>query len=104
MKQFERNDLKKMLIIAKETTNAVIRDIVIEDIIIKYTINKSNNLMSKAQSMKYLVDMYIPIAEAIEIWELHDDPEMIAKATEDNKNKILNEQNSIDNTNIIGGE
>lgn len=77
MEQFERQDLKKFINICKEIKGSGIKKIKSFDIEIKYTINKSNDIMTKAQSFKYLADLGVPYSKALEITALTDDTQSV---------------------------
>lgn len=82
--QFEREDLLKMLLISGDAVNSKTKELNPFLIDIKYTINKSNNMLVKSQTFKYLRDLYVPFEQALEISELTDDPYTIAQISEKN--------------------
>ena len=82
--QFEREDLVKMLLISEDAINSKTKELNPLLIDIKYTINKSNNMLVKSQTFKYLRDLHIPFEQALEISELTDDPYTIAQISEKN--------------------
>ena len=85
--QFEKEDLKKLLYISNNKTNSKTTSLNANNIEIKYTINESNNIFTKAQAFKYLRDLYIPFEQSLEMTELTDDPYTIAKLSEENYKK-----------------
>ena len=54
--KYEYEDLEKFITISKNAINSKTVNLIPTNIEIKYTINKSNNMMVKAQSMKYFID------------------------------------------------
>lgn len=84
IKQFEREDLEKMLYISEIAINSKTTNLNPYNIEIKYTINKSNNMLVKSQTFKYLRDLGVPFEQALEMSELTDDPHTIAKLSEEN--------------------
>lgn len=84
MEDFERQDLEKILYICKKGVNPKLNNLDSSDIEIKYIINKSNDIMNKAQSFKYLVDLGVPYASAFEITQLHDDAHSLGQLSEEN--------------------
>ena len=91
--QFERQDLKKFIDICKDVAGTKIPNLVSSEIDIKYTINKSNNMQVKAQSMTYFVEHGFTREQALEFCEITDDPQtqgaIADKNVEDTKNKDL---------------
>ena len=82
--QFERKDLEKFIQICKESTIGKIKNIKSKDIEIKFTINKSNDLLVKAQSFKYLVDLGVPYDSAFQLTQLSDDSKALGTRSEKN--------------------
>ncbi len=110
IKQFEKEDLKKFIYISSEKNNSKTKDLEANDIEIKYTINKSNNMLVKSQTFKYLRDLGVPFEQSFEISELTDDPYTLSYSCEKNlikeeerqllletkKQKLLNEAKETD--------
>lgn len=77
LKKFERRDLKKFIKLCKLDNNSGISSLVARKIDIKYTINKSNNILVKAQSFKYFMDANFTAEVALELADVCDDPHLI---------------------------
>ena len=73
-----------MLYISEIAVNSKTTNLNPYNIEIKYTINKSNNMLVKSQTFKYLRDLSVPFEQALEMSELTDDPHTIAKLSEEN--------------------
>lgn len=84
IKQFEKEDLKKFIYISREKNNSKTKSLSASDIDIKYTINKSNNMLVKSQTFKYLRDLGVPFEQSFEISELTDDPYTLSYLCEQN--------------------
>ena len=94
IRQFEEEDLEKFIYISKEIVDSKVKDLYTSDIEIKYTINKSNNMMTKAQSMTYYIDKGFTREQALTYCEITDDPQTEGKIADDNyiKQKQLDTQ------------
>lgn len=71
MEQGDREVLRKMLLICKANTDSKINDINVNQIDIKYSINLSDNLLMKTQSMQNMYAVNMPkshILKAVNIW------------------------------------
>jgi len=88
--QFEYDLLKKMLYVCKTTIGNEIKEISASDIEIKYSLNMSNNLLIKAQSLKYLYDMNMAKEDALEMVNLTSDTHGVAVKWESNDNQVKN--------------
>lgn len=84
IKQFEEEDLGKFIRICKEQVDSKIKKLYPTEIEIKYTINKSNNMQVKAQSMTYYIDKGFTREQALRICEITDDPQTEGKIADDN--------------------
>ena len=84
IKQFEEEDLGKFIRICKEQVGSKIKKLYPTEIEIKYTINKSNNMQVKAQSMTYYIDKGFTREQALRICEITDDPQTEGKIADDN--------------------
>lgn len=83
IEQFERQDLAKMLAIIKKKTNIEdFKNVAYTDIDIKYTINKSNNILVKAQAFKYFIDAGSTWEIALELADACDDSHLIGEQVE----------------------
>ncbi len=92
--QFEMEDLEKFIEISQNSTNTKTPNLIPANMEIKYTINKSNNMLVKAQSSKYFVDMGCTYEQAFSFSEITDDPQTEGKIAELNKKQ--QEQNSME--------
>lgn len=83
--QFEKEDLQKFIYISKSAVNSKIdKNLFASDIEIKYTINKSNNMQTKAQSMTYYIDKGFTREQALTFCEITDDPQTEGKIADEN--------------------
>lgn len=73
--KYENEDLKKFIYISKEVPGSKTNNLIPTNIEIKYTINKSNNMMVKAQSLKYFLDAGFTREQALTYCEITDDPQ-----------------------------
>ena len=87
--QFEKEDLEKFIYISKQKSDTKTPNLFASDIEIKYTINKSNNMMVKAQSLKYFINEGFTREQALTYCEITDDPQNDGKLADENylKNK-----------------
>lgn len=90
--QFEREDLRKIIRLCKKDVNSGIKKLNINNISIKYTINKSNNVLVKTQSCKYLLDSNFPPEIALELSDLSDDSYLIGKQVEEYRKEKAQEE------------
>lgn len=96
IKRFEREDMKKFISICKDGIDNKLKNINSSDIIIKYTISKSNDIMNKSQSFKYLVDLGIPYDKALEVTQLHDDTYALGRSAENNYFEKLKKEQELE--------
>lgn len=90
--KYEYEDLEKFITISKNSINSKTANLIPTNIEIKYTINKSNNMMVKAQSMKYFIDNGFTREQALTYCEVTDDPQTDGKiADENSKNQKQDE-------------
>lgn len=82
--QFEQEDLEKFIYISKDTINSKTPNLIPSNIEIKYTINKSNNMMVKAQSLTYFIDKGFTREQALTYCEITDDPQTDGKIADEN--------------------
>lgn len=122
--QFEYELLKKALKACREKSVKEIGDIYASDIDIKYSINMSNNILTKTQALQNLYDMHMPYEEALGVVGITSDTHGLAQkwakfdedaktismkmqqknlgndnANEDNNNNDISNNGSNDNTN-----
>lgn len=90
--EYERQELVKFLTISGEALNSKTKNLNPYNIDIKYTINKSNNMLVKSQTFKYLRDLHVPFEQAFEMSEITDDPYTMAKVSEENRLRELSEE------------
>ena len=118
--QFEREDLEKFVYMSLNVVGSVVETLTDVDIDIKYTINKSNNILTKMQAFKYWIDLGGTWERGLEITDLSDDSHIVglecAKHSlevqrqelelEIEKEKRLNQKKQVNETNndIIGSE
>ena len=90
--QYESEDLYKFIEICKNGVDSKVSNLVPSDIEIKYTINKSNNMMVKSQSLKYFLDGGFTREQALTFCEITDDPQNEGKIADKNyENQIRTE-------------
>lgn len=89
--QFEEEDLYKFIYISKDKAGTKTPNLVPTDIEVKYTINKSNNMMTKAQSMTYFVDKGFTREQALTFCEITDDPQSQGAIADENYRKTQDE-------------
>lgn len=92
--RYEREDLSKIISICKNAKNPKVKDIDDTDIEIKYTINKSNNILTKMQSFKYWVDLGGSYERGLEICDLSEDSHTVGVETE--KNNIERQKQNLE--------
>ena len=83
--------LEHILYICKESMGAKVRKISASDIDVKYNINRSENLLIKAQAWDYFQDVP-PVLRAKWVG-ITNEPDAAGKAIEEYKSKLLAEQN-----------
>lgn len=84
IKQYEIEDLDKFIRISRDSLNSKTKNLYTSDIEVKYTINKSNNMMVKAQSMTYFIDKGFTREQALTFCEITDDPQTEGKIADEN--------------------
>ena len=75
-----------------ELANDKIPNLFTNGIEIKYTLNKSNNMMVKAQSLKYFIDEGFTREQALTYCEITDDPQNDGRIADENA-KMIEERN-----------
>lgn len=75
--RYEYELLKKMIRICKDNAEKL-KDIYASDIDIKFSINMSNNILTKTQALQNLYDMHIPYEEALDIVNITSDTHGLA--------------------------
>lgn len=92
----DRELLKIMLWISKQSQYSKINELEASDIDIKYNINRSNNLLTKTQSYVNLSTNNVPPSIAMALCELTSDPEAVGRAIEEYKQKQLQETQTLE--------
>ena len=82
--QYEEEDLKKFIFASQDIASSKTSNLIPTSIEIKYTINKSNNMMVKAQSMTYFIDKGFTREQALTYCEITDDPQSDGKIADEN--------------------
>ena len=77
--QFEYELLKKIISTCKEKGVTTIGDIYASDIDIKYSINMSNNILTKTQALQNLYGMHVPYEESLGIVGITSDNHGLAE-------------------------
>lgn len=87
--QYERELLRKILYVCKEVNT--LEQIFVSDIDIKYSINMSNNILTKAQALRLLHDMHIPYEDALNVTGITNDSHGLAEkwAKNDEEQKTI---------------
>lgn len=87
--QYERETLRKILLVCKEVN--VLENLYVADIDIKYSINMSNNILTKTQALQNLYDMHIPYEDALNIVNVTSDTHGLAEkwAKNDEEQKTI---------------
>ncbi len=87
--QYERELLRKILLVCKEQN--ILNDLFVGDIDIKYSINMSNNMLTKTQSLQNLYAMHIPYEDALTITNITSDTHGLAEkwAKNDEEQKTI---------------
>lgn len=111
--QYEREDLEKFIDLCQNHIDDKIPNLFTNGMEIKYTLNKSNNMMVKAQSLKYFINEGFTREQALTYCEITDDPQNDGRIADENarmieereiqleidKEKKISELSSDDNTN-----
>ena len=91
--------LEKIMWICKNTPNNKIDNLATSEIEIKYSLNLTDNILTKTQSYVNLVQVGVPASIALRLCRLSNDPEAEGKIIEENKEKILQKQVQLNNGN-----
>ena len=75
--QYEKECLRKILYVCKEIN--VLSNLFVADIDIKYSINMSNNILTKTQALQNLYDMNVPYEDALNITNVTSDTHGLAE-------------------------
>lgn len=89
----ERENLKVALWICRTTTDCPVNEIYPSEIDVKFNINRSDNMLVKAQTMTYLNQLGLPKSIIAEKSQLFNDSLEVAKEWDKNLEKQKQEQN-----------
>ena len=92
LEKYERELLRDIIWICKNTLNCPINEINVSDVAIKFNMNMSNNLLIKAESLKMLDDIKFPEKTALTICGITKDVDGVGKAWKENKDLIKKEE------------
>lgn len=84
--------LEKIMWICKNTPNNKIDNLAVSEIEIKYSLNLTDNILTKTQSYVNLVQVGVPPSIALRLCRLSNDPEAEGKIIEEYKEKIAQQQ------------
>ena len=86
--KYERELIRDIIWICKNTKDCPINKISASDIAIKFNINMSDNLYVKSESLKMLNDIGMPEKQALNIVGITKDVDGLGQAWKENKDKI----------------
>lgn len=97
----ERENLKVVLWICRTTTDCPIKELYPSEIDVKFNINRSDNMLVKAQTMSYLKQLELPTSIIAEKSQFFNDPLEVSKEWDKQieKNKKEAEQKQQNNNN-----
>lgn len=105
--QYERELLRKIIIVCKEKDTCPINDLSVNDIEIKYAINMSNNILTKTQALQNLDTMGMPKEESLQIVGITSDTHGLAEKWQESVDKAAEKEaeketqnNNNDNNNV----
>jgi len=93
MEQSDRAILKRFIDIAKLNPKNKLNEVSPNQVDIKYNINMTDNLLSKTQSIKYLVEVGMPFEDILRAVPLFGDVKTVSARWTENLMKIREEQN-----------
>lgn len=104
--QYEEEDLEKFIDISANAKNSKTLNLISSDIDIKYTINKSNNIMTKAQAGIYFIEHGFTREQALTLCEISDDPQTDGKIADDNwlKTKRIEMELEVEKAKLLNSE
>lgn len=91
--QFERELLKKVFKVAKLSAKNKLEDISPNEIAIKFSINMSNNILTKTQALSNLYNMNMPYEESLTIAGITSDIHGVGKKWQERDEKIKSQAN-----------
>lgn len=92
LSRYERNLLKNIIWICKNTLGCPIKEINASDVAIKFNINMSNNLYIKSEAMKMLNDINLPEKAILNIVGITKDVDGLGDAWKKNKEEQLQKE------------
>jgi hypothetical protein len=92
MEEADRAILKRMIAIAKLNPDNKLNEVSANQVEIKYNINMTDNLLSKTQSVKYLVETGMPFEDILRAVPMFSDVKTVAARWAENVQKIKSEQ------------
>lgn len=106
IKACDRQVLKLILKICRETTESNIKDLRVSDVDIKFNIDKSENLLTKSEALQILIGMGVPKEYAVPLVNLFGDPTAVVNAwnklqEETKKEQEAKNQNLVNDTREI---
>jgi hypothetical protein len=93
MEQADREVLKRFIDIAKLNPKNKLNEISPNQIEIKYNINMTDNILSKTQSVKYLVEVGMPFEDILRAVPLFGDVKTVSARWTENLMKMREAQN-----------
>lgn len=85
--EYDYKQLKLILQICKEVPNCPLNELYASQVDIHYRVNQNDNLQVKAQSMKYMYDMNMPLEFILKVGGLSNDIKTDSKNWQDNIDK-----------------
>lgn len=76
--QADREELRKIIKICKLNAENPINELNANEIVVKYNVNQSNNLLTKTQAMQNLYDMKVPLIDILKAIPLFGDVHTVA--------------------------
>lgn len=106
IKACDRQVLKLILKICRETTESNIKNLRVSDVDIKFNIDKSENLLTKSEALNILISMGVPKEYAVPLVNLFGDPTAVVNAwnklqEETKKEQEAKNQNLVNDTREI---
>lgn len=98
LEKYERELLRDIIWICKNTMNCPLNEISVSDVAIKFNINMSNNLLIKAESMKMLDEIGFPENTNLTICGITKDVDGVGNAWKENKEKLRKQKLELENS------
>lgn len=96
--KFERELIKDIIWICKNTEKCPINKVSSSDIAIRFNINMSDNLYIKAEALKMLNDINMPETQALNIVGITKDVDGLGQAWKENKEQIRKQELELEQT------